>query len=595
MARTCGIRVGTRRVELLVLDGSAKKPKLVGYGWDPIVVDENGQPDVASVDAQLKDLGKGIADKVSADTTQLVLDSGAAVYRHLSLPFADKAKIEEVLKFEVESKIPQWDIDDTLCDFHVVSGTPVESHLLVSAVPKSVLEDRLDACKSAGLEPIDAELDASALFTAAEFADVLSPEASQLLVYLGDGSATLVIVSDGALIGTRAFHFEPEPAATKVATAAAGDGDGDEAFDRNDDEDLLGQREARRKVHVTRLRREIARTLNSVSTEHDFDAIWLCGSSIDELLSEPIGGVPVETLDPLADVAGAEDLEDRAGAVIAFGAALRRLGGDSAVTPHLRREELAFAGTFERLELPLGILGLVLFFFLVFHALTSMDAIKKEQSKLDHWAKEMQRFMVGEDPKKGKIAGAVLTRPPQELLDYVLRVAPSDDGDPNNSRIEEFRTVGQMLGAERFEYETRLGAAEDAVYPLSALWAATLSLNVLEELARDERIARFAVRGLDARYQPGNSRRPDMCEVTMDITIWGETQVQSSQSYDTIMSTLRSRDWLIEEEGVREPPLTTGQDGTSLIIDGLRFFVDPSKAEVFFEGYTAPQDKRQGA
>ena len=593
MARTCGIRIGTRRVELLVLDGSAKKPKLVGYGWDPIAVDEDGAPDLDGVGDQLKDLGKGIADKVSSDETQLVIDSGAAVYRHLSLPFADKPKIEEVLKFEVESKIPQWDIDETLCDFHVVSGTPVESHLLVTAVPKSVLSERLEAARSAGLEPIDAELDASALFTAAEFAEVLTPEASQLLVYLGDGSATLVIVSNGALVGTRAFHFEPEAVTTKVATAAAGEGE--DAFERDDDEDLLGQRAARRKVHVTRLRREIARTLNSVSSEHEFDAIWLCGSGIDELSSEPIGGVEVQVLDPLAEVAGAEEIEDRASAVVAFGAALRRMGFESSVLPHLRREELAFAGTFERLELPLGVLGLVLFALLGFQVITSLDAIGKEQSKLDHWAKEMQRFMVGEDPKKGKIGTAALTRPPEELLDYVLRIAPSDEGDPNKTRMEEFTRVGSLITAKITDLETRLGAAEDASYPQSALWAATLALNVLEELDRDDRIARFAVRGIDAQYQQGNTRRPDMCEVTIDLTIWGETPVQSSQSYDTLISTLRSRDWLVEDEDIREPSRTTGQDGTSLILDGLRFFVDPSQAELFFEDYTAPQDKRRGA
>lgn len=593
MARTCGIRIGTRRVELLVLDGSAKRPKLVGYGWDPIAVDDSGAPDMDGVGDQLKELGKGIADKVSADETQLVLDSGAAVYRHLSLPFADKAKIEEVLKFEVESKIPQWDIDETLCDFHQVSGTPVESHLLVSAVPKSVLDERLDAARSAGLEPIDAELDASALFTAAEFAEVLTPEASQLLVYLGDGSATLVIVSDGALIGTRAFHFEPESSAAKVATAAAGEGD--EAFERDDDEDLLGERAARRKVHVTRLRREIARTLNSVSTEHEFDAIWLCGNNLAELVSEPIGGVGVQLLDPLADVAGAEELEDRSSAVIAFGAALRRLGFESVVTPHLRREELAFAGTFERLELPLGVLGLVLFFYLGIQVMTSLDAIKDEQSKLDHWAKEMQRFMVGEDPKAGKIGNAALTRPPEDLLEYVLRIAPSDDGDPSRSRMAEFNQVGSLIAAEITDLETRLGAAEDASYPLSALWAETLALSVLEDLERADRISRFAVRGIDAQYQPGNSRRADMCEVTIDLTIWGETPVQSSQSYDTLISELRSREWLVESEGIREPSRTTGQDGTSLILDSLRFFVDPSSAETIFEGYKAPQDKRQGA
>jgi Tfp pilus assembly PilM family ATPase len=589
MARSCGIRIGSRRVELLVLDGSAKRPKLVGYHVDTLEADEEGGSPLENAHEALRQMGKGLADKVSSDTTGLVLDSGAAVYRHLSLPFADKAKIEEVLKFEVESKIPQWDIDDTLCDFHVISATPVESHLLVSAVPKGVLEERLDVCRRAGLEPLDAELDASALFTAAEFAGVLTPDSAQLLIYIGDGSATLVVVSNGALMTTRAFHFDLEPLAPKVAKAAAdGEEPGDAAFERSDDEDLLGQREARRRVHLTRLRREIARTLSSVSTENGFDAIWLCGVRIEELLSEPIGDVEVKALDPLAEVAGAEDLEDRLAAVVAFGAALRHLGFESAVTPNLRREELAFAGTFERLELPLGVLGLLLIFFLAAQFLIQREGLELEVKKLDHWAMETKRFTVGEDPRAGKTSTAALKSPPQPVLDYALRMAEGDQGDPERSRFEELQRLGELISGEVTELQRTLGAAEDASYPQSALWAATLTLKVIEDLSKAGRIPRFAVRSLDAQYQTGTSRSPDKCKVTLDLTIWGETAVQSSQGWDALISEIKNQPWLVDEDEIREPARNTGEDGTSLILDGLTIYVDPSGSEDYFADYEVP-------
>lgn len=589
MARSCGIRIGTRRVELLVLDGSAKRPKLVGYQSETLEPAEEGGSPLEEAHEALRQMGKGLSDKVSSDTTGLVLDSGAAVYRHLSLPFADKAKIEEVLKFEVEGKIPQWDIDDTLCDFHVISGTPVESHLLVSAVPKSVLEERLEVCRRAGLEPLDAELDASALFTAAEFADVLTPDAAQLLIYIGDGSATLVVVSNGTLMTTRAFHFDLEPLATKVAKAAADDeGTGDAAFERSDDEDLLGQKEARRRVHLTRLRREIARTLSSVSTENGFDAIWLCGVRIEELLTEPIGDVEVKALDPLADLPGAEEIEDRLAAVVAFGAALRHLGFDSAVTPRLRREELAFAGTFERLELPLGVLGLLLVSFLVAQFLIQGKAIKEETAKLNHWALETKRFTVGEDPRAGKTTTAAIKSPPQPVLDYALLMAEGDDGDAELTRFEELQRLGELISGEVSELQRTLGAAEDASYPQSALWAATLALKVIEDLHKAKRIPRFAVRSLDAQYQPGSSRSPDKCKVSLDLTIWGETQLQSSQGWDALISEIKAQSWLVDASEIREPARNTGEDGTSLILDGLTIYVDPSGSEEYFDGYVVP-------
>lgn len=593
MARTCGIRLGTRRAELLVLEGSAKKPKVRSYAVAVLPAESKGEE--ADFTALLKELGKGATDGVTSEGVGLAVDSGLAVFRQLSLPFAERAKVEEVLKFEVESKIPQWNIDEVVCDFHVVSGTPVESHLLVSAVPKNVLSARIGACARAGLEPFEAELDATALFLAAEFAGLLAAEQSQLLVYLGEVSATFVVVSDGRLLSTRAFHFEVDSGAPKVASAALGES-GEAA--RPDDEDLLGTHRERRRLHVTRLRREITRTLSSASTAFGFSQILVCGTSAGDLIGTPINGVDVVALDPFADVGGAEAVSDRLGAVVAFGTALRRLGPKTDVQPRLRREELSYAGTFERLELPLGVMALMLAFFLGVQWFTARQSVQGEQAKLDFYAVELKPTILGKDPDRGDVAGAALRDPPASVKEYVMGVATGDGFDAERTRYEELRQIYRLMESEIGDVKEKLGAAENASYPQSALWAAQLPLDMIDRLAKESRIPRFAVRGIEAEYIPSKSAtKVDRCEVKLNLTLWGETSVQSAEAYDALLGELRAQDWLVDADELREPERKTGSDGKSLILENLRFYVNPDLASARYLASSAAEQtptERQG-
>ena len=83
---------------------------------------------------------------VPLDNVSVAVDSGLAAFRSLRLPFTDDAKIEEVLKFEIESELPQWSIDDVIVDFLVQQRDEKGSELLVTAVRKDDLRGVLDVC-----------------------------------------------------------------------------------------------------------------------------------------------------------------------------------------------------------------------------------------------------------------------------------------------------------------------------------------------------------------------------------------------------------------------------------------------------------------
>src|SRR5688572_11766807 len=113
MAKSCGIRIGPKRYELVVLEGSAKKHRITAFQAGEFPA--GGEDPIAEKAQLLKDAAK--RHGIPHDSVGLAIDSGLAAFRTIKLPFNDPNKIEEVLKFEVESQLPQWAIDDVVVDW----------------------------------------------------------------------------------------------------------------------------------------------------------------------------------------------------------------------------------------------------------------------------------------------------------------------------------------------------------------------------------------------------------------------------------------------------------------------------------------------
>jgi Tfp pilus assembly PilM family ATPase len=190
MARTCGIRIGPRRFEIVVLDGSPKKHRIAAFKTGEFPT--GGEDPAAAAAAALGDAVKEL--KIPLDATSIAIDTGLAAFRTLKLPFSDREKIEEVIKFEVESLLPQWDIGEVVVDFLVQDQVENETSLLVTAVPKTDLKRVLDLCSKAGVEPLEADLEATAMVNAALGADICHVDDAQILVHVGESSASVVVV-----------------------------------------------------------------------------------------------------------------------------------------------------------------------------------------------------------------------------------------------------------------------------------------------------------------------------------------------------------------------------------------------------------------
>ena len=569
MARSCGIHIDQRRFYLVALDGNARKHRVVARASGEIPFDVDP---VDAVSEALRAIAKD--QKLDPDVVGLAVDSGMAAFRSLTVPFDDPSKIEEILKFEIESDLPQWDIDDVVVDYLVVDSKPgVESNLLVTAVPKLGLERQLMACERGGLEANEAELDGTALFEAAHAAGCLNEEMAQVLVHVGDSSTTVVVADGGRLVSMRAIRVGAGPHA-EPAFDDSPDGDDEEVGQATADELEAAHRERLEKTSK-RIRRELGRTVSGIQTENEIEAIYFCGHPLEGLMAEDqLFDVSICALDA---VPSEDELEGSGQELtIAYGAALHALGA-GVLTPSLRREELTFTGKFERLELPLAVFALLLCTMLGVKLIVTNKQIDWRDEGSIEAPGDMQLWMVYSnnyllpDPKEGYPGR--MKQPPDRVLDYIKSAQRGDEKD--QTKFEEFIAIKGAMMDEIGELQKSIGVVTEVTLPQSALQGAMLVMNTLDELG--DRVGRFGIRSFSAEYRAGKDRsgREDRVEIRFDIDFFAETDVQASQAYVALMRSLQSETWCtkFEERGSKPFP-----NGGGLSYDGMRVEVDVAAA-----------------
>jgi hypothetical protein len=569
MAKTCGIRVGPRRFEIVVLDGTAKKHRITAFrtGEFPQGGDNPMADAVQTLSDAVKDLG------VPSDSIGVAIDSGLAAYRTLKLPVLDESKIAEIIKFEVESQLPQWNVGDVVVDFLTLEKTESETSLLVTAVPKAQLQRELDLCARAGVEPQEAELEATAMVNAAVAAGICHVDDAQLLVHIGEASTAVVVMDGGRVRSMRAIHIG----------ALAHDAGGADALPPVADEGEravvppLSPEELQRRLaqSVSRIRRELVRTLSGARTAHPITAIYVCGWELPDLVGSTVTDVPVYELDVFEADSG-QPAQGTAPLVVAYGVALRQLGGGP-LRCSLRREELRYTGTLERLEMPLAIAVLLLITWLAIVNIFEHKRYQRADGDVTLWLQSARNFLIS-DPKAG-VAGN-LSRPWPELQSYVER-AVRVDGGLEEASSERLIEIERRLKSKVAELNSKLGLSGEVTQPQSALEALTRVTCVVHDLK--DRIGRVAIRKVMADTQPARGGEGESVVVTLDLTFFNETSTAATLAYETLRSELEAQPWVkvVRPEATKEfPP----EQGAGIYTDGFTVVCDLSKAQRATEG-----------
>jgi len=315
-----------------------------------------------------------------------------------------------------------------------------------------------------------------------------------------------------------------------------------------------------------RIRRELGRTVSAARTLHAIDAVYVCGLDVPGILESQVLEVPVRPLDVLGE--GSEKPEQGAGElVVAYGAALRQLGGGE-LRPSLRREELRYSGAFERLELPIAVVALLLVTLLgvwnifVYKETTFVDA------NLATWRDQTKAYLVG-DLKKGR--PGVLKSP----SDDVKRFLAGMDSSGNLSKYDQMDRLRGLLQGEVKKLEKDLGQDTEIAQPQSALTALTLVLDVLDKQGSET--ARPSLRKVTSVYQRARaaSNKGDNVKITFDVTFFADSPALATNFYEAFQRDLKGKPWYVGFEDRQNLAL---EDGKGINLQGISVTVDVSKA-----------------
>jgi len=562
MARSCGLRIGPRRYELVVLDGSPKKHKIASYAMGEL---PHGSDDAtAAAAALLKAAMK--EHSVPTDNVGVAVDAGMAAFRMLKVPFSDRAKIGDVIKFEVESQLPQWNIDDVVVDFHVLEASDEQSELLATAVPKVELKRVLDLVAKAGVEPLEAELETSAMVNAALASDLCTIDNAQILVHVGELSTSVVVIDGRKVREMRAIRIGSmanDPAPVEADAAPAGDDKLASVLEPKDPDEAVRRLEQA----IKRIRRELGRTVSAARTLHPIDAVYVCGFELPGLVGSRIQDAEVRALD-VFQKDGGQPADGFGPLVVAYGVALRQLGGGE-LKPSLRREELRYAGAFEKVELPLAVVALLAVTFLGVWFIFLTKETQFVDSNLAFWRNSAQKFLLG-DLKKGQ--QGYLLYPSDPMQKYLSNL----DADTERTKFEQLQYANGQLKNEIKKLEKDLGQDAEITQPQSALVASTLVLGTLEEEIKAG--GRPSLRKIQSTYSIGKQGKADFVRVVLDVTFFGGDTVVATQNYEDFIKATEAQPWCIGQ--VDRRPSTSNEDGKGIFVPGLAIEVDVSKANL---------------
>jgi len=568
MARACGIRIGPRRFELVVLDGSPRKHKIVAYMASDRPIDPEGghAPSIAA----LRDAAR--KHNVPRDNIGVAVDTGLAAFRTMRLPFTDRSKIEQVLKFEIEGQLSQWNIDEVIVDFHVLQATQDSSELLVTALPKEELASIISVCEKAGVEPLECELETSAMVNAACVADICQADSAELLVHIGEHSTSVVVMDGGQVREMRAIHIGALSHAQDAAGLAPADVDKDtpdeEEGDGEQSEELIPEidpleLQLRIDQSIKRIRRELGRTISAARTQHPITMIHVCGLDLPGLIGVPVLDVPLQQLDVFEEDGG-QPVEGFGPLVVAYGVALRQLGG-GVLKPSLRREELRYAGKLEKVELPLAVVCLLMLTFLGIWNIFNYREWQDIDRAMGTWRDSTKNYMLGSMKSAG-----YLEYPSEEVKQY----ADDFDADTQRNKFEQLRRVRFMLSEEIRGLEKDLGQDGEITKPQSSLEALAAVLQVFED--NKDTLGSFSFRKLEAVTQQGRgSKRPEHVRVSLDLTFFAADALEATQGYETgFVNVVNSKEWFSDIDQPQNEPLETGE---GIYLQGLVVKVDTSK------------------
>ncbi|HUR39264.1 MAG TPA: hypothetical protein VM222_07210 [Planctomycetota bacterium] len=216
MARSVGVELTPAHARILSLEMAGKTTKILSFHQAPVPDGETPWEEraAAALKAALA-ATKGPRGRLVAS-----LDSGDAILREVSLPFKGDDQVRKTVRFEMESLIHNYTIEQLIVSHYRTGETDKGTLLLAAAVPKTVIEKRLKLYQDSGIDPVALDLDIAAVFNAMLHSGAIATDEPLLLVHGTPRFTKLMFIEGRRPLSIRTIRFslkETAPAAPAPA------------------------------------------------------------------------------------------------------------------------------------------------------------------------------------------------------------------------------------------------------------------------------------------------------------------------------------------------------------------------------------------
>jgi len=207
------------KVFAALVDSSAQRNKILELQFSQI--EQNNQiPENERIIEAIKSATAGMQNKF--DFVLCVLPSSLAIFKELTLPFTSRSKIEMVLGYEIESKLP-FSLESSVYDFVITrrqkKGKRKESDIVAVVTRKEFILNYLSLMEAAGIKPDMATVDTFALYSIFRRSKTATMSKNAAIVELGTDSTQIIVMNDGILRFSRDIPGGYETVVQKIAAS----------------------------------------------------------------------------------------------------------------------------------------------------------------------------------------------------------------------------------------------------------------------------------------------------------------------------------------------------------------------------------------
>lgn len=204
--RNCvGLDIGSSAVKLCVFKSGKKGLHLQAFDHTQLppetIVDGALMNSAVVVDAIAELLAR---NKIRTKETAISVSGNTVIVKKITLPLMTQEELEESIQWEAEQYIP-FDIKDVFIGHDVLAARTEQGQMevVLVAAKKEMINDYVNVCHDAGLEPQVVDVDAFALQNMYESNYGFHHGETVVLLDIGNSVVTMNVVSDGITMFTR--------------------------------------------------------------------------------------------------------------------------------------------------------------------------------------------------------------------------------------------------------------------------------------------------------------------------------------------------------------------------------------------------------